>query len=331
MAYASMSALSGRFVRSHLRSIGAFTGAGILVLSVVTAPPDAQQMRTEIPTMRLTASALPAAAYVQALEGFVSQGARSVVPTAELLTGGGRTSGATVTSPTSGVTSLKLDSTAEPRTADASTLAVSASALAAPSLPAPFGAALGIIAILILFSPLILLVVLSCPLCALINELSYFVPFVSPVGALSAASLAAAPVVEATTFAAGTTTDEQAESSPPTDPVKAPPTSNGKRTRAEAGTAKKSAAASELKSTGPATKEVTKGDEATEATKAPKSVGTPKHSSAASTSKPENGSGHGSHNGEGARSSRSSNGSSEAHSNSKGNSSKGEHSSDGDS
>ncbi len=281
MAYASESVLSGPAVRSRLRSIGAFAGAGILALSVVAAPPDFDTVRSEVRAVRLTASALPGAAYLQALENIVSQGAQAVLPAAKQLAGGSTTtSGATVTKTTADVTPVSLDSTTAPPTATAATLAAP-TALAAPAIPFPINALLGFAAVLLLFAPLIVGVILLCPLCAVINELSYILPgIVRPVGALAAASPVSAPAVAASAPAAGTTTGEPADATPPAGPAKAddspPVTSTDKRTGTELFTPKKPATEKEPVPSGAATveKDVTETADAKEVTTDPTSSDT---------------------------------------------------------
>lgn len=280
--------------KSLLSGFGAFAGAGILAVGVVAAPPDPHSARTEVRAVQLTASVWPGAATLTALEHFVSQQAQTVLPAGKRLAAGGTTTpGVTVSNPTGGVPSLKLGSAADSQTADAATLAEPA-ALSASAVPSALTPLLGFVAVLILFAPLIIGVILLCPICAVINELSYFIPGVSPVGALAATSEISAPAVETATFAGDVTTGEPADAAPPTDPGKKDDfpkgTSNGKRTHGDAVTEEKRATAKET--TGNATeakKDVTEAEDASEANTPEPSLSAPK---------PEKGAERGSHRGE---------------------------------
>jgi hypothetical protein len=123
-------------------------------------------------------------------------------------------------------TQLRVTGTPTP-TAVASTLAVT-------DLPSPISQFVGFVALFLLFAPLIVGVILLCPICAIINELSYIIPGVSPVGALSAAT--EAPVVETPTLVAATRTEEPADPAPVTSTVK--PTHRGTAKKAETKAAK---------------------------------------------------------------------------------------------
>ncbi len=70
-----------RSVRFHLTTGGAVASAGILALSLVAAPPDVNDARTEARAVQLAAFALPPAASPAALlEKYISNQARTVVP-----------------------------------------------------------------------------------------------------------------------------------------------------------------------------------------------------------------------------------------------------------
>jgi hypothetical protein len=277
MTHAINSALSGRSVRSHLRSLGAFTGASILALSVVVVPPDRDSARTEIRAVQLTASAWAGTEFMQVLENLVNQRVQAVIPAAKLLVAGGTVySGDTATKSTAEVSSLKVDPATEPRTTAAATLAATPGV---SSVPFPLNAVLGFVALFILFAPLIVGVILLCPICAVINELSYIIPGVSPVGAL-AASPVSAQVAEATAFAPSTTTG---------DPIEAALADVGeKRARKDSVAAVAAAQKPARTATAPKKKDVTQTADATEPTSGKAS----EPSSDASASKPGKGAVH---------------------------------------
>lgn len=151
-------------IRSHVTAAGALAGAGILTLALVVAPPHSDGARTEVRAVQLTALAASPAQFWGALEKFIGNRIPAVAPVAPVVEGGG-------TAP------VIVKSTAGPAT---NTQKVEAAALAAPNPLAIsggiFAPVVAVVGILLLFGPLILLVILACPICAIVNELSYFLP-----------------------------------------------------------------------------------------------------------------------------------------------------------
>ena len=70
MGYASTTVASGSC--RHLTAGVTVVSADILALSLVAVPPDVDVARNEIRAMRLAAHALPSAAYLDAVEEFIS-------------------------------------------------------------------------------------------------------------------------------------------------------------------------------------------------------------------------------------------------------------------
>lgn len=162
-------------VRRHLTAYLTVASAGILALGLVTAPPDVDAVRSEVRAVHLAASALPNVAqrWDDLLRDFIlSRGEPSVAKTSG---GSAGVPVAVVETPTTdSVVPPTFDSPTDPASStqkvDATALAATTTAL---SLPAPL---LAIIGPILLFGPLIVLVILACPPCALINFLSYFLP-----------------------------------------------------------------------------------------------------------------------------------------------------------
>ena len=166
-------------IRTHLTTGSAVAGASILALGLVIATPDDHGARNEVRAVQLAARTLPTAAerWDASLREFIRN---RIEPVANEVSGGRSADApaAVVNSSTARVTTPpRMVSSTGPavnfQKADATTLAASTTALAIPSIFAPLEAVLGV---LILFGPLIVLVVLACPPCAVINFLSYFLP-----------------------------------------------------------------------------------------------------------------------------------------------------------
>ena len=203
MGYASKSTVSGHrtkvvscpSVRSHLTRGVALAGAGILAVSLVIAPPELDDAtKPQVRTVQLASFALPSAATLGALlqKIIVTSQAQADVPVA------GAAAGAAAEVTAADVkTALAVDSALNPQGAGAATLAAAAAPLGlglgilSPLLANPLIAS--IVGPILLFGPLIVLVVLACPPCALFNVLSYIPSFFGiylPVPALALASTA---------------------------------------------------------------------------------------------------------------------------------------------
>jgi len=203
--------------RTRLAAGGAVAGAGILALGLVVVTPDFNHARTEVRHVQLTALALPSPAQWRALGEFLHDQDQSVPPVKGTVGGTADVPGAAAKLPTEGGTTAgTLDSAIDPAP-NTQTLGVAALAepTAAASILDPI---LGIVSpilglllnpgALLLFGPIILLVVLACPPCAIFNFVTgligSFLVDLAPV-----AAVAAAPVATFEAKATGTTmTDE---------------------------------------------------------------------------------------------------------------------------
>jgi hypothetical protein len=189
-------------VRSYLTAGGALAGAGILALGLVAAPPDSHGARTEVRAVQLAAFALPSAADWRALEEFISNQAQTVVPITQVAVGGAADiPGAGVNNPSAGTTTaLTFESAPDPaiNTQEVEALALEDTATAVPILEpilAIVSPILGLLTnpgALLLFAPIILLVILACPPCALFNfvtgVIQSFLIDLTPVPAVAAAA-----------------------------------------------------------------------------------------------------------------------------------------------
>jgi hypothetical protein len=231
--------LSGPSVRRHLTMGVTFASASILTLGLVTVPPEVDVARTEVRAVRLAAFPLPQGASL-ALDQFIRDQAQSFVAVAKVAGGGAADiPDAVLKVPMAATAPVTVDSSTDPATnpqnADATALAATTTALAIPSVFAPIAAVLGI---LLLFGPLIVLVILACPPCALINVLSYIPSFFGiylPVPVLPLAAATTADVAEIDATVAPTLTSDpplQGNETEKND-VPEPVTSIDKRTRAE--------------------------------------------------------------------------------------------------
>jgi hypothetical protein len=204
MGYASTTVASRHCpsVRRHLSAGITVVSAGILTLGLVATPPGVRGPGTEVRQVQLAALALSPPALLGALEKFISDRAQAVVPVTKVVAGGAADVPVTlVKTPTAGVTTpLTIDSAIDRPT---NTQMVDAAALAAPttalSIPAPL---LPIIGPILLFGPIIVLVILLCPPCALFNFLTFtipslFIPF-APLSAVSAVSFATVEAIATT-------------------------------------------------------------------------------------------------------------------------------------
>jgi hypothetical protein len=240
MGYTSATAgsRSCRSTRRRLTSSVTFASAGILALGLVTVPPDVDVARNEVHAVRLAAFPLPQAAYLGALEKFIRDRAQTVVSVTKVAVGGAANiPAAVVKTPTAGSTApVSVDSAIGPRTDPHSLAATSLAATpAALSLPAPIA---GVLGVLLLFGPLIVLVILACPPCALFNFLTFtipslFIPF-APLAAVAQASTATVEV-DATPQEGGPVDPAPATETEKAD-VSAPVTSDDKRTGIVRGT-----------------------------------------------------------------------------------------------
>jgi hypothetical protein len=169
-------------------------------------PPDVDVSRNEIRAVRVAAHTLPSAAFLGAVEKFIRNQANTVVPITQAGTGAADIPAAFVKTSTAGApTSFTSDSAIDPATntqkGEAAGLEPTAALLAEPILPAlgPFLALLNP-GVLLLFGPLIVLVVLACPPCALFNFLTFTLPSLFiPFAPLSAAAAPLAATAELAT------------------------------------------------------------------------------------------------------------------------------------
>jgi hypothetical protein len=195
--------------RARLTGTGAVASAGILVLGLLTASPDVRGAENEVAAVRLAAAARFQAAPSTVLLDLVDRGqVRAVVPITAVVDAdrdgtpsSGRASAAGVTN------SVALPS---PALADQSNAAAALTATAAaPILGALLQPLLSnpiigpIIGVTLLFGPIILLVVLACPPCAVFNVVSGLIQSIiidlTPVPALatvSAAMVEAQPAID---------------------------------------------------------------------------------------------------------------------------------------
>jgi hypothetical protein len=175
--------------RSWSTTGGAIVSAGILAVGLVIATPEPTHARIEVRPVHLTALALSPSAYLGALQRFIIKGVPAPAPVGPAA----KPNGADVSSFSS------VDATG-PTT---KTSNVAAAALAAPIAAASIlDPILGIVspilglltnpAALLLFAPIILLVVVACPPCALINFVTTifqsFVIGLTPVAAVATAA-----------------------------------------------------------------------------------------------------------------------------------------------
>ena len=182
-------------IRSHLTAGGTVVSAGILALGLVIATPDSDDMKSEVHAVQLAAyarnPALPSAAQLKRLIGNHAQNFEFVIPVTK---DGADTTGAIATvtrTPPAGATA---ESGTDP---DATLQRVGNATLAATPNPLAisggiFAPVVAVVGILLLFGPLIVLVILACPICAIVNELSYFLPL--PTLPLAAAAVPTAKV-----------------------------------------------------------------------------------------------------------------------------------------
>jgi len=174
-------------IRSHVTAAGAFAGAGILTLALVVAPPDSDGARTEVRAVQLTTLAAAPVQFWGAVEKFIGNRIPAVAPVAPVVEGGGGTAPVVVKSAAGPATNTQQVEAAAALAAPPNPLAISG------GIFAPIVAVVGL---LLLFGPVILLVVLACPICAIVNELSYFLPL--PTLPLAAAVPTATAEAEAT-------------------------------------------------------------------------------------------------------------------------------------
>lgn len=191
-------------IRAYLNAGGALAGAGILALGLVTAPPDSHGARAEVRAVQFSSFALPAVATLTAFEKFLSiqypTDGPADIPAALLKTAN---AGAT--------TALTFDT---PNDSATSNQEVEAAALASPTAAASIAdPILGIVspilglltnpAALLLFAPIILLVVIACPPCALVSFATGIIQsFLIGLTPVPAVALAATTAVDETATAA---------------------------------------------------------------------------------------------------------------------------------
>jgi hypothetical protein len=301
MAHASTSAASGSC--RHLTAGVTVASAGILALSLVAVPPDIDVARNEIRAVRLAAHALPSAAFLGAVEKFIGDQAQTVVPITQAVAGAADIPAAFVKASTADVTTSftsdsAIDAARNTQKAETAALEPSAALLVEPILPAldPFLALLNP-GVLLLFGPLIVLVVLACPPCALFNFLTFtlpslFIPF-APLSAVAApleapAELTSDPLpsepftaTEAPADVARAAETNEADVAPSEESI-------DKRTRTEHGTWKE--AATEIDQTPKESVAPTAGEtetvEAEEVSAEPVAVNAPEPEAGAPTSEP---------------------------------------------
>jgi hypothetical protein len=271
MSYITAGARSSRSVRRHLTTGVTFASASILALGLVTVPPEVDAARTEVRAVRLVAFPLPQGPSLAGLEKFIRDQAQSFV-SVNKVAGGGAVDipDAVLKIPTAGATApVTVDSSTDPETnppkADATALAATTTALAIPSIPSIFAPVAAVLGILLLFGPLIVLVILACPPCAVINFFSGIVSFFGiylPTVPLAAATTAATAEVDATI--APTLKSDLPSEGTETDKIDVPEPvkSSDKRTRADGppSTKKVPDATETVAAEGEATEPVTAGD-----------------------------------------------------------------------
>jgi hypothetical protein len=208
MGYASTSVTSGHCpsVRRHLNAGVTVASAGILALGLVAAPPGVRGAGTEVRQVQLAAFVLSPPALLGALEKFISDRAQTVVPVTKVVADGAAdVPAALLKTPTADETTpptfdSAIDPAINPQKVDAAGLAATTTAL---SIPAPLLAAipepiLAIVGITLLFGPIILLVILACPPCALFNFVTGLIQsFLIDLTPLPAVALASTATVEA--------------------------------------------------------------------------------------------------------------------------------------
>jgi hypothetical protein len=169
---------SCRSDRSRITTVGALSSAGVLALSLVTGPSDmGAETESEATTVRLASFAMPFAPSPGSLLEKVVLTTRVPAP---VQNDGGV--GEVDLSAARLTETSRAELTVSPQEVGTATLAATANPLGlvfnsilTPLLALPV---IGpIIGITILFGPLIVLVVLACPPCALINFLSYIPAF----------------------------------------------------------------------------------------------------------------------------------------------------------
>jgi hypothetical protein len=203
-------------VRRHLTTGATVASAGILTLGLVVVPPESHGARTESRAVQLATLRLPA--QLDALERFIVDQAQTFRHVSEVVTrGAADIPSALLKTPDGRVPNQHtVDSVTDPTIASQSVQAAAlAEPIAAVSILDPI---LGIVSpflallnpgVLLLFGPLILLVVLACPPCALFNFvtgiISSFLIDLAPVAAVAAAPIA---TLEAKATTDTTLTDE---------------------------------------------------------------------------------------------------------------------------
>jgi len=246
MSYTSMSVAtrSCPSVRRHLKSGVTVASAGILALGLVVVTPGFDGARTEVRAVELAARTLPTAAerWDAQLREFISN------HTARVVADGGVADGSAAvvnTSTTDGRAQLTVESKTDPAIIGQS---VEAAALVAPTAAVSIlDPILGIVTpilglllnpgALLLFGPIILLVVLACPPCAVFNFftgiISSFLVDLAPVPALAAATTA---MVEGTTMDTRLTDQNVVSDVPAADTSPAPKSKKLDQSSTEGGT-----------------------------------------------------------------------------------------------
>jgi len=231
-------------VRRHLKSGVTVASAGILALGLVVVTPGFDGARTEVRAVELAARTLPTAAerWDAQLREFISN------HTARVVADGGVADGSAAvvnTSTTDGRAQLTVESKTDPAIIGQS---VEAAALVAPTAAVSIlDPILGIVTpilglllnpgALLLFGPIILLVVLACPPCAVFNFftgiISSFLVDLVPVPALAAATTA---MVEGTTMDTRLTDQNVVSDVPAADTSPAPKSKKLDQSSTEGGT-----------------------------------------------------------------------------------------------
>jgi hypothetical protein len=257
----------------------------------VVAPPGVHRVGSEVRQVQLAALTLSPPALLGALEKFIRNQAQTVVPGTKVVAGGAADvpAAAVKTATAGGTTPLTFDSAIDPainsQVVNNTALAATTTAL---SIPAPL---LPIIGTILLFGPLIVLVVLACPPCALFNFLTFTIPsFFIPYAPLSAVAAASTATVDANATVAPSLTSDplpQVDETRKAD-VAQPVTLIDKRIRTEQVKSTEPGTESEPVSTDTATltKDVTEAAKTDEASAGPTAVSNPKPSASTSTSEP---------------------------------------------
>jgi hypothetical protein len=206
-------------VRRHIATGVTVASAGVLALGLVVIQPDPHGARTEVGAVQLATLRLPGTAHLDALERFIVEQTQTVRHVSEAIAGGAADiPAAFLKTADAGVSDQRtVDSVNDPAI---STQSVEAAALATPTAAVSIlDPILGILSpilglltnpgALLLFGPIILLVVLACPPCAIFNFVTgIFQSFLIDLTPVPLVAAAATAVVDEKTATDMTSTGE---------------------------------------------------------------------------------------------------------------------------